>query len=54
MLTFEKLIIEKSRSDDGNWNIVIVGSGPTGVELAGAFAEMKREILPRDYPENEF
>ena len=54
LLTFEKLIIEKSRSEDGNWNIVIVGSGPTGVELAGAFAEMKREILPRDYPRMNF
>lgn len=54
LLTFEKLIIEKSRSDDGNWNIVIVGSGPTGVELAGAFAEMKKEILPRDYPHMNF
>ena len=54
LLTFEKLIIEKSRSDDGNWNIVIVGSGQTGVELAGAFAEMKREILPRDYPRMNF
>ena len=54
LLTFEKLIIEKKRSDDGNWNIVIVGSGPTGVELAGAFAEMKKEILPRDYPNMNF
>lgn len=54
LLTFEKLIIEKSRSDDGNWNIVIVGSGPTGVELAGAFSEMKKEILPRDYPNMNF
>lgn len=54
LITFEKLIIEKSRSDDGNWNIVIVGSGPTGVELAGAFAEMKKEILPRDYPYMNF
>jgi NADH dehydrogenase len=53
-MTFEKLILEKSRSDDGNWNIVIVGSGPTGVELAGAFAEMKKEILPRDYPYMNF
>lgn len=52
--TFEKLIIEKKRSDDGNWNIVIVGSGPTGVELAGAFAEMKKDILPRDYPNMNF
>jgi NADH dehydrogenase len=31
-------------------NIVIVGAGPTGVELAGAFAEIKRHILPRDFP----
>ncbi len=54
LLTFEKLIIERSRSDDGNWNIVIVGSGPTGVELAGAFAEMKKDILPRDYPHMNF
>lgn len=54
LLTFEKLIIEKRRSDDGNWNIVIVGSGATGVELAGAFAEMKKDILPRDYPHMNF
>lgn len=54
LLTFEKLIIEKKRTDDGNWNIVIVGSGPTGVELAGAFAEMKKDILPRDYPHMNF
>ncbi len=32
-------------------NIVIVGGGATGVELAGAFAEMKRSVMPRDYPE---
>jgi NADH dehydrogenase len=31
-------------------NLVIVGAGPTGVELAGAFAEMRKYILPRDYP----
>jgi NADH dehydrogenase len=54
LLTFEKMIIEKKRTDDGNWNIVIVGSGPTGVELAGAFSEMKRDILPRDYPHMNF
>ncbi|MBW8524464.1 NAD(P)/FAD-dependent oxidoreductase [Chryseobacterium chendengshani] len=54
LMTFERLILEKSRSDDGNWNIVIVGSGPTGVELAGAFSEMKKEILPRDYPYMNF
>ncbi|HEX5624487.1 MAG TPA: NAD(P)/FAD-dependent oxidoreductase [Saprospiraceae bacterium] len=32
-------------------NIVIVGGGPTGVELAGALAEMKKYILPKDYPD---
>lgn len=35
-------------------NIVIVGGGPTGVELAGAIAEMKDKILPKDYPELNF
>lgn len=54
LLTLEKLIIEKKRTDDGNWNIVIVGSGPTGVELAGTFSEMKKDILPRDYPHMNF
>ncbi len=32
-------------------NFVIVGGGPTGVELAGALAEIKRGILPKDYPD---
>ena len=54
LITFEKMIIERKSSDDGNWNLVIVGSGPTGVELAGAFSEMKTNILPRDYPRMNF
>ncbi|WP_321331199.1 NAD(P)/FAD-dependent oxidoreductase [uncultured Bacteroides sp.] len=32
-------------------NIVIVGGGATGVEIAGALSEMKRYILPEDYPD---
>lgn len=32
-------------------DIVIVGGGPTGVEVAGALAEMKKYILPKDYHE---
>ena len=32
-------------------NVVIVGGGPTGVELAGAIAEMKKYVLPKDYPD---
>lgn len=32
-------------------NFVLVGAGPTGVELAGALAEMKNAILHKDYPD---
>lgn len=35
-------------------NIVVVGGGPTGVELAGALAEMKKYVLPKEYPELDF
>jgi NADH:ubiquinone reductase (H+-translocating) len=35
-------------------NVVVVGGGPTGVELSGALAEMKKYILPKDYPELDF
>jgi NADH dehydrogenase len=35
-------------------NVVIVGGGPTGVELSGAIADMKRFVLPKDYPELDF
>ena len=32
-------------------NIVIVGGGATGVEIAGALSEMKRYVIPYDYPD---
>ena len=32
-------------------NVVIVGGGPSGVEIAGAIAEMKQHVLPKDYPD---
>lgn len=32
-------------------DIVIVGGGPTGVEIAGALAELRKHVLPKDYPE---
>ncbi len=32
-------------------NVVIVGGGATGVEIAGALAEMKNFVLPKDYPD---
>jgi NADH dehydrogenase len=34
--------------------VVVVGGGPTGVELSGAIAEMKSFVLPKDYPELDF
>src|SRR5262249_18478038 len=37
--------------DDGALNIVVVGGGPTGVETAGALAELYRAAFARDYPE---
>ncbi len=35
-------------------NIVVVGGGPTGVEISGALAEMKKYVLPKDYHELDF
>lgn len=32
-------------------NVVIVGGGATGVEIAGALAEMRRYVIPYDYPD---
>lgn len=35
-------------------NIAIIGGGPTGIELAGALAEMRRYVLPKDFPQIDF
>lgn len=52
---YEKALNEADPKKAANYmNIVLVGGGPTGVELAGALAEMKTEILPKDYPELDF
>lgn len=49
---YEKAITSKSYEDRQKYiDIVIVGGGPTGVEVAGALAEMKQYILPKDYME---
>jgi len=34
--------------------VVVVGGGPTGVEMSGAIADMRRFVLPKDYPELDF
>lgn len=52
---FEDAIVEKDKENlERLMNIVVVGGGPTGVEVSGALAEMKRYALPRDYPELDF
>lgn len=51
---FETIISVNETEKESLYNIVIVGGGPTGVELAGAFAEIKRNILPKDYPGIDF
>lgn len=49
---FEKALLETDPEIIHQYlNIVLVGGGPTGVELAGALAEMKKYIFPKDYPE---
>lgn len=50
----DALSVETLEERLGLMNIVIVGGGPTGVEIAGTLAEMKRHILPKDYPELNF
>jgi len=52
--TFEKIISATEEEKEALMNLVIVGAGPTGMELSGAFAEIKAYILPKDYPKIDF
>jgi NADH:ubiquinone reductase (H+-translocating) len=45
------LIIENPQKQEEAINVAIIGGGPAGLELAGAIAEMKKYVLPRDFPE---
>ncbi len=47
----QALLTDELHERDALMNFVIVGGGPTGVELAGALAEIKKGILPKDYPD---
>ncbi len=52
--SFEDFLSASEDEKEYLLNIVIVGGGPTGVELAGSFAEIKKNILPKDYPNIDF
>jgi NADH dehydrogenase len=54
LLGFERFISSPAEEQKALLNIVIVGAGPTGVELSGAFAEMRKNVLPKDYPNVDF
>ncbi|MES1218819.1 MAG: NAD(P)/FAD-dependent oxidoreductase, partial [Bacteroidota bacterium] len=53
---FLQIMETASRTIDKNQRkklltMVIVGAGPTGVEISGMLAEMRKKVLPKDYPE---
>ena len=53
--SFEKALVSDNEEDRaGLLNIVVVGGGPTGVEMSGTLSEMKKHVLPKDYPELNF
>ncbi|GAA5219723.1 NAD(P)/FAD-dependent oxidoreductase [Membranihabitans marinus] len=54
LMTFERAICMSEDESLPLMNFVVVGGGPTGVELAGALAEMRKYILPKDYPDRDF
>ena len=52
LMNFENSLVAGDETErDMLLNIVIIGGGPSGVEIAGALAEMNRYIIPKDYPE---
>ena len=52
---FEKALLTTDlHEQEALMTFVVVGGGPTGVELAGAVCELKKHVLPNDYPELDF
>jgi len=52
LLNLENSLTSKNEEERNMYlNIVIIGAGPSGVEIAGALSEMNKHILPKDYPE---
>ena len=50
--SFERAVVVRDERERSRlMTVAVIGGGPTGVELAGAMAELRRHVLPRDYPE---
>lgn len=54
MQNLEQINFSSIDEQDELVNIAIVGAGPTGVEIAGALAEMRKKVLPKDFPDFDF
>jgi len=52
LMNFENALTAASEEErNRHLNIVIIGAGPSGVEISGSLAEMNKYVLPKDYPE---
>jgi len=52
LMNFENAVATMDKAEQERLlNIVIIGGGPSGVEIAGALAEMNKFVIHKDYPE---